>query len=79
MAKLDIAEKRIPQDGRISIRIGGREIDLRVSTMPSSNGERVVMRLLDKQAGRLELSSLGMPNIELERFKEILRRLTALF
>ena len=51
MAKLDIAEKRIPQDGRISIRIGGREIDLRVSTMPSSNGERVVMRLLDKQAG----------------------------
>ena len=45
MAKLDIAEKRIPQDGRISIRIGGREIDLRVSTMPSSNGERVVMRL----------------------------------
>ncbi len=74
MAKLDIAEKRIPQDGRISIRIGGREIDLRVSTMPSSNGERVVMRLLDKQAGRLELSSLGMPNIELERFKEILHR-----
>ena len=74
MAKLDIAEKRIPQDGRISIRIGGREIDLQVSTMPSSNGERVVMRLLDKQTGRLELSSLGMPNIELERFKEILHR-----
>jgi len=55
MAKMDIAEKRVPQDGRISIRLGGREIDLRVSTMPSSNGERVVMRLVDKQAGRLSL------------------------
>ncbi|MDG2035846.1 MAG: GspE/PulE family protein, partial [Pseudomonadales bacterium] len=74
MAKLDIAEKRIPQDGRISIRIGGREIDLRVSTMPSSNGERVVMRLLDKQAGRLNLSSLGMDKKELARFKNILHR-----
>jgi len=74
MAKLDIAEKRIPQDGRISIRIGGREIDLRVSTMPSSNGERVVMRLLDKQAGRLNLSSLGMDKKELSRFKNILHR-----
>jgi len=48
MAKLDIAEKRIPQDGRISLRIGGREVDVRVSTMPASNGERVVLRLLDK-------------------------------
>lgn len=74
MAKLDIAEKRIPQDGRISIRIGGREIDLRVSTMPSSNGERVVMRLLDKQAGRLNLASLGMDKEELKRFKHILHR-----
>jgi len=74
MAKLDIAEKRVPQDGRISIRIGGREIDLRVSTMPSSNGERVVMRLLDKQAGRLNLSSLGMEKKELARFKKILHR-----
>jgi general secretion pathway protein E len=74
MAKLDIAEKRIPQDGRISIRIGGREIDLRVSTMPSSNGERVVMRLLDKQAGRLNLSSLGMDRSEMDRLKAILHR-----
>lgn len=72
MAKLDIAEKRIPQDGRISIRIGGREIDLRVSTMPSSNGERVVMRLLDKQAGRLDLSSLGIERKALKRLKDIL-------
>ncbi len=74
MAKLDIAEKRIPQDGRISIRIGGREIDLRVSTLPSSNGERVVMRLLDKQAGRLNLTALGMDKDDLGRFKSILHR-----
>ena len=74
MAKLDIAEKRIPQDGRISIRIGGREIDLRVSTMPSSNGERVVMRLLDKQAGKLDLTSLGMESDDLSNFKDILNR-----
>ncbi|NND39935.1 MAG: type II secretion system ATPase GspE [Pseudomonadales bacterium] len=74
MAKLDIAEKRVPQDGRISIRIGGREIDLRVSTMPSSNGERVVMRLLDKQAGRLKLTSLGMGREDLERMRVILKR-----
>lgn len=74
MAKLDIAEKRVPQDGRISIKIGGREIDLRVSTMPSSNGERVVMRLLDKQAGRLKLTSLGMSRPEMERMRNILNR-----
>jgi general secretion pathway protein E len=60
MARMDIAEKRIPQDGRISLRVGGREVDIRVSTLPSANGERVVMRLLDKQAGRLSLRHLGM-------------------
>ena len=60
MAKLDIAEKRVPQDGRISLRIGGRAVDVRVSTMPSSYGERVVLRLLDKNAVKLELSTLGM-------------------
>jgi general secretion pathway protein E len=60
MAKLDISEKRIPQDGRIGLRVGGRGIDVRVSTMPSNHGERVVMRLLDKQAGRLDLKQLGM-------------------
>lgn len=66
MSKLDIAEKRVPQDGRISLKVGGREVDVRVSTMPSSNGERVVMRLLDKQAGRLKLGNLGMrPDDEL--------------
>ncbi|HET7395795.1 MAG TPA: type II secretion system ATPase GspE [Gammaproteobacteria bacterium] len=60
MAKLDIAEKRLPQDGRISLRIAGRAVDVRVSTIPSGHGERVVLRLLDKQAGRLELDHLGM-------------------
>ncbi len=60
MAKLDIAEKRIPQDGRISLKVAGREVDVRVSTLPSKNGERVVLRLLDKAAGRLTLSHLGL-------------------
>jgi len=60
MSKLDIAEKRLPQDGRISLRIAGRAVDVRVSTMPSGHGERVVLRLLDKHAGRLDLGSLGM-------------------
>jgi general secretion pathway protein E len=60
MAKLDIAEKRVPQDGRISIRIAGHGIDIRMSTIPSAYGERVVLRLLDKQAGQLNLSELKM-------------------
>ena len=60
MSKLDIAEKRLPQDGRISLRVAGRAVDVRVSTIPAGHGERVVLRLLDKQAGRLELNSLGM-------------------
>ena len=60
MSKLDIAEKRLPQDGRISLRIAGRAVDIRVSTIPSGHGERVVLRILDKQAGRLDLGALGM-------------------
>src|SRR3954469_10926160 len=60
MSKLDIAEKRLPQDGRISLRVAGRAVDVRVSTIPAGHGERVVLRLLDKQAGRLELEALGM-------------------
>ena len=60
MSKLDIAEKRLPQDGRISLRIAGRAVDVRVSTVPSGHGERVVLRILDKQAGRLDLTALGM-------------------
>jgi general secretion pathway protein E len=68
MSKLDIAERRLPQDGRMAVRLGGRSIDLRVSTMPSSHGERVVMRLLDKDAGKQQTSDLGMP----EKTKELL-------
>lgn len=60
MATLDIAEKRLPQDGRISLRLGGRPVDVRVSTLPTSHGERVVLRLLDKEAARLDLATLGM-------------------
>lgn len=75
MAKLDIAEKRVPQDGRIALRIGGREVDVRVSTMPSSHGERVVMRLLDKQAGgRLGLGQLGMAARDLSTMRNIISK-----
>jgi general secretion pathway protein E len=59
MARLDIAEKRLPQDGRISLRSPGAPVDVRVSTLPSGHGERVVLRLLDKQAGRLDLGQPG--------------------
>ena len=72
MAKLDIAEKRIPQDGRIALRIGGREVDVRVSTLPTGNGERVVLRLLDKQAGALQLPNLGMDERTLARLRSVL-------
>jgi general secretion pathway protein E len=74
MAKLDIAEKRVPQDGRISLRVGGREIDIRVSTMPSNAGERVVLRLLDKEAGRLTLNALGMPATLRKQLTDLLLR-----
>lgn len=60
MAQLDIAEKRLPQDGRMSLRVAGRIVDVRVSTLPTGHGERVVLRLLDRQAGVLDLASLGM-------------------
>lgn len=60
MAQLDIAEKRLPQDGRIALRLAGREVDLRVSTIPTGHGERIVMRLLDKNKERLQLENLGM-------------------
>ena len=64
----------MPQDGRIALRIGGREVDVRVSTMPSSFGERVVMRLLDKQAGRLSLSQLGMAPRDLATMRNIISK-----
>ncbi len=73
MAKLDIAEKRLPQDGRISLRIAGRPVDVRVSTIPSGHGERVVMRLLDKQAGRLDLEHLGMASDALKLMDSIIQ------
>ncbi|MQT43332.1 MULTISPECIES: type II secretion system ATPase GspE [unclassified Pseudomonas] len=79
MARLDIAEKRVPQDGRISLRLAGHEVDVRVSTLPSAHGERVVMRLLDKQAGRLDLQCLGMPAATLSRFEHILARPHGIF
>lgn len=74
MAKLDIAEKRLPQDGRISLRVAGRAVDVRVSTLPSGHGERVVMRLLDKQAGRLDLEQLGMSKKVYKRFHKLLHK-----
>ena len=74
MAKLDIAEKRVPQDGRMGLRIGGREVDVRVSTLPASDGERVVLRLLDKQAGRLTLPNLGMLTPDLVRVSKLVHR-----
>lgn len=67
MARLDIAEKRLPQDGRISLRIAGRAVDVRVSVLPTGHGERVVMRLLDQQAGRLSLREIGFEEAERER------------
>ena len=74
MSKLDIAEKRLPQDGRISLRIAGRAVDVRVSTIPSGHGERVVLRLLDKQAGRLELEALGMQSETLQLLDELIHK-----
>jgi len=74
MAKLDIAEKRIPQDGRISLRIGGRAVDVRVSTMPASHGERVVLRLLDKNAIKLDLATLGMTKRNHTLLRELIHK-----
>ncbi|GGL38334.1 putative type II secretion system protein HxcR [Pseudomonas brenneri] len=74
MAQLDIAEKRLPQDGRIALRVAGRPIDIRVSTVPTGHGERVVMRLLDKQAGRLQLETLGMDPQLLARLDGLIRQ-----
>ncbi|TFZ03538.1 GspE/PulE family protein [Ramlibacter humi] len=68
MADLDIAEKRLPQDGRISLRIGTRAVDVRVSTLPSAHGERAVLRLLDKSESKLSLESVGMVGDTLQRF-----------
>jgi general secretion pathway protein E len=74
MAELDIAEKRLPQDGRISLRIGGRAIDVRVSTLPSAHGERAVLRLLDKGEAKFTLQSLGMSEPVVARFGQLVKQ-----
>jgi general secretion pathway protein E len=74
MANLDIAERRLPQDGRIMLRIEGKELDLRVSTVPTMHGESVVMRILDKNATAHEFSSLGFDENTLARFVESLQQ-----
>ena len=74
MAGMDIAERRMPQDGRCSVRLGNREIDLRVSTVPTSYGERCVLRLLDKSTGLFSLSELGMMEDNLKVFDSLLDR-----
>ena len=73
MARLDIAEKRVPQDGRISLTLGGRAIDVRVSTLPSRHGERVVLRLLDRDQARFSIEDLGMPQEVRTRFEDVLQ------
>ena len=72
MARLDIAEKRLPQDGRMSLTLGGRGVDVRISTLPSRHGERVVMRILDKDQGLRTLEGLGMSPAILKRFRDTL-------
>jgi general secretion pathway protein E len=72
MAQLDISERRLPQDGRISLRIGTRAMDVRVSTLPSAHGERAVLRLLDKSQGALNLESVGMQGEILQRMEQLI-------
>lgn len=74
MADLNIAEKRLPQDGRIGIKIAGRDVDIRVSTVPTRYGERIVMRLLDKSKVRLELSTLGLDALLNESVKRLIKK-----
>jgi general secretion pathway protein E len=74
MAELDIAERRLPQDGRIRLRLQNRQVDVRVSTVPTLRGESVVLRLLDKERGRISLTELGMAPDTLELFTEVVSR-----
>ncbi|MEX3581946.1 MAG: type II secretion system ATPase GspE [Burkholderia sp.] len=74
MAQLDIAEKRLPQDGRITLRVGGRPVDVRVSTLPTGHGERAVLRLLEKDSQRLNLEALGMGRDTLVQFDQLIGR-----
>jgi len=73
MARLNIAERRVPQDGRISLRLAGRTVDVRVSTLPTQYGERVVMRILEKEQGPLTLEQIGMPERIRHRFEDLIR------
>ena len=74
MAKLDIAEKRLPQDGRIALKVAGRAIDIRVSTIPTHYGERIVLRILDKQSTPLDLSKLGMSDKTLKTMNNLIHQ-----
>jgi MSHA biogenesis protein MshE len=74
MSGLDISERRLPQDGRFNIRVRGRSVDIRLSTMPLQCGESVVMRLLDQSGGLLSLEQVGMPNAMLERFRRLIAK-----
>ena len=74
MAELDIAEKRLPQDGRISLRLGSRAVDVRVSTLPSAHGERAVLRLLDKSEARLTLEAVGMQGHVLQQVDQLIKQ-----
>ncbi|MGE5756761.1 MAG: GspE/PulE family protein [Planctomycetaceae bacterium] len=74
MANLDIAERRLPQDGRIQLAIGGNQVDIRVSTLPTLFGESVVLRILDRTVVQLDLNRLGMPEDTLARWRELLRK-----
>jgi general secretion pathway protein E len=74
MSQLNIAEKRLPQDGRIRIKLAGRDIDIRVSTIPTAHGERIVMRLLDKSATLLDLAEIGMGPETLAQMEQVIRR-----
>ncbi|MBU4562154.1 type II secretion system ATPase GspE [bacterium] len=74
LAKMDIAERRLPQDGRFQVKFGTREVDLRVSTIPTVFGEKVVLRLLDKSKGLIKLEQLGFIPEQLEEFKSIITK-----
>jgi general secretion pathway protein E len=73
MANLDIAEKRLPQDGRLVLKLGDKQVDVRVSTLPTGPGERVVLRLLDKDSAQLDLTALGMSNATLAAIDRLIR------
>ncbi len=74
MAELDIAEKRLPQDGRIRIKVAGRDVDIRVSTVPVAHGERIVLRLQDRSAGLLGLDQIGMAGQVLDSFRSLIHQ-----